>query len=129
MKNKEGKSKYETPRTPKEQFLRNILGIRPFEERLTDTRNYSNRVIEAKRADKLKDAQMRFDRAWLNGDEKGLAKAEADYEKSQGDSRTLWNSRRLADLEFNSTQSEEARRAGKPGTNLNTLQRYEEFTN
>lgn len=129
MKTKEGFNKYEEPRSEKEQLARKLIGVRPFNERMQDQRVYSNRVAEAKRQDKLKDAVMRHDRAFLSGDFDGREKAQADYEKNGGDTKTLMSQTRLADLVFKAYQSDEARRAGKPTGNVNSLQKYEEFTN
>lgn len=125
---KEGMNKYSTPRSTKEQVVRDILGVRPLRERLEDERIWSTRKSEAKRQDKLKDALMRFDRAYLNGDTDGMAKAEDDYTKNDGDITTLYNSSRLRSVTEKSVQDEATRRAGKPTKNLNTLKRYEEFT-
>ncbi len=125
---KTGKNKYDQGRSPEEVKLRELLGVRPFREKLMDEKIWNTRVSEAKRQDKLKDAQMRFDRAFLKNDVAGMAAAEDDYTKYDGDLRTLYNSTRLRDMQTGAMMSEETRRAGKPASNLNTLKRYEEFT-
>jgi len=127
MLTKEGMSKYDENRTPEEMKRRIIFGLRPFRERLTDERNYANRIKEAKRMKKLSEAQSRFDRAFLLGDAEGQDRAYGDYLENDGNPDTLWNTTRLQELKKKSVQSEEARRAGTP-KNISTLKKYETFT-
>lgn len=127
MLTKEGMSKYDENRTPEEMKRRIIFGLRPFRERLTDERNYANRIKEAKRMKKLSEAQSRFDRAFLLGDAEGQDRAYGDYLENDGNPDTLWNTTRLQELKKKSVQSEETRRAGTP-KNISTLKKYETFT-
>lgn len=123
---KTGENKYDTPRTPKEELIRALTGIKPLRETIEDKNTYSSRVTEARRQDKLKAAQQRFDRAWLLRDAAGMDKAVGDYTENSGDITTLYDSNRLATLEADSKKSEKARRAGLP-SNVNTLKTYETF--
>jgi hypothetical protein len=125
---KTGKQKYDAPRTPEEEFMRNILGVRPFRERLQDENVWSSRVSEAKRADKMKKSLERFDRAFLLDDTDGMAKAEEDYTSADGDITTLYSSQRLRTLIENANKSEPDRRAGKPTRNTSSLKKFEAFT-
>jgi hypothetical protein len=124
---KTGETRYETPRSTKEQIIRAATGVRPFRERLQDERVYANRKQEAIRQDKLKKAQTNFDRAYLLDDGAGMDKAYEAYIKEDGNPQTLWDSKRLQNLLKEAGKSEEERRAGTP-RDINSLRRYEDFT-
>ncbi len=125
---KESQTKYEQPRTEQEQKTRIIFGIRPLRERMQDERIYATRVSEAKRAKDLTEAQKLFDRAFLLNDGKTQDKAYEKYIEAGGDPRTIWNAQRLKTLVEQAGMTEEQRRAGKPGNNLNKLRQYEAYT-
>lgn len=124
---KTGETRYENPRSTKEQVIRAATGVRPFSERLQDERVYANRKQEAIRQDKLKKAQTNFDRAYLLDDGAGMDKAYEAYIKEDGNPQTLWDSKRLQNLLKEAGKSEEERRAGTP-RDINSLRRYEDFT-
>lgn len=123
-----GMNKYATPRSEEEQKWRAVMGIKPLREKLADDRTWANSKIEKRRDDAIRDAQTRYDRAILGNDTSGMAKAKADYIKNGGDIRTLLDSNRIQQMLMKSQMSEEQRKAGIPGNNINQINQFNQFT-
>jgi hypothetical protein len=123
-----GMNKYDTPRSEDEQKWRAVMGIKPLREKLADDRTWANSKIEKRRDDKIRDAQTRYDRALLGNDTSGMSKAKEDYIKNGGDIRTLLDSNRIQQMLAKSKMSEEQRKAGIPGNNINQINQFNQFT-
>lgn len=124
---KTGMNKFAQARTPEEQTIRKILGVKPMRETLEEKNTYARQKIELRRQDKLRDASTRFDRAILEKDKMGQAKAEQDYIRNGGDIRELVNSQRIQDMLTKSQMSDRQRKAGIPTQNINSINKYETY--
>lgn len=128
LKNAEGQRLFEEPRSPREQAVRKIVGIRPLRERLEREDVYNRGQRNLKNEKKLKESSERFKAAVARGDDAGIDFHYKKYMELDGDPNVLFSDPAIKKWLEESMKSERERQAGTPKDSIGSIRKYEGMT-
>jgi hypothetical protein len=128
LTNPKGQRMFDEPRTPNEQMVRKIIGLRPLRERLEREDVYNRGQRNLKNEKKLKESSERFKAAIARGDDAGVDFHYKKYMELDGDPQVLFNDPAIKKWLEESMKSERERQAGTPKNNIGSIRKYEGMT-
>jgi hypothetical protein len=128
LTNPKGQRMFEEPRSPNEQFVRKVIGLRPLRERLEREDVYNRGQRNLKNEKKLKESSERFKAAVARGDDAGVDFHYKKYMELDGDPQVLFNDPAIKKWLEESMKSERERQAGTPNNNIGSIRKYEGMT-